>query len=105
MQRARFVEDDRQALLAPEPDAELATRSWKSAPYWHVERARVPGTREVEVELVIDGYPVAKQRLLADGDVRPINFETAISQSSWVALRILPTSHTNPIWIEVAGQP
>ncbi|MBI5364402.1 MAG: CehA/McbA family metallohydrolase [Planctomycetes bacterium] len=93
------------ALLPLEPDPELSLRSWKSAPYWHVERARIPGTREVEVELLVDGAPIAKQRLMADGNVRPINFETAISQSSWVALRILPTSHTNPIWIEVAGQP
>ena len=92
------------ALLPVEPDAELAKRSWKSAPYWHVERARIPGTREVEVELVVDGVPIAKQRLVADGILRPIEFETAITQSSWLALRILPSCHTNPIWISVAGQ-
>jgi len=28
-----------------------------------------------------------------------------IPHSSWVAVRILPSVHTNPIWVEVAGKP
>ena len=28
-----------------------------------------------------------------------------IARSSWLALRILPSSHTNPIWVLVGGQP
>jgi hypothetical protein len=28
-----------------------------------------------------------------------------IKRSSWVALRVLPSSHTNPIFITVGGQP
>ena len=28
-----------------------------------------------------------------------------LDRSSWVALRILPSSHTNPIWVQVGGKP
>jgi hypothetical protein len=28
-----------------------------------------------------------------------------IERSSWVALRILPTSHTNPVWVTVDDKP
>jgi hypothetical protein len=31
--------------------------------------------------------------------------DVPIERSSWVALRILPSSHTNPIWVTVAGKP
>ena len=36
---------------------------------------------------------------------REINFPIAIDRSSWVALRILPSSHTNPIFVVVDGRP
>jgi hypothetical protein len=29
----------------------------------------------------------------------------AVKQSSWVALRILPSSHTNPVFVLVDGKP
>ena len=28
-----------------------------------------------------------------------------IDKSSWVALRIYPSSHTNPVWVTVGGKP
>jgi hypothetical protein len=28
-----------------------------------------------------------------------------VERSSWIALRILPSSHTNPVWVTVGGQP
>ena len=33
------------------------------------------------------------------------SFDVPISQSSWVAVRILPAAHTNPIFVTVAGKP
>ena len=93
------------AYLDPEPDPEVAGRSWKETPYWHVERARVPGTRSVDVECVLNGRVVAKERLLADGMLREIAFEVPIEFSSWIALRILPSCHTNPVTVRVAGAP
>ena len=32
-------------------------------------------------------------------------FKTKIERSSWVAMRILPSSHTNPVFVIVDGQP
>jgi hypothetical protein len=28
-----------------------------------------------------------------------------VDRSSWVALRVLPSSHTNPVWVMVDGKP
>jgi hypothetical protein len=74
-------------------------------PFWHLERARVENTRDVPVEVIVNGVSVARQRITADGSARDLTFEVPIERSSWVALRILPSSHTNPIFIEVAQQP
>ena len=38
-------------------------------------------------------------------DVRELTFDLDIANSSWVAVRILPSVHTNPIFIEVGGKP
>jgi hypothetical protein len=34
-----------------------------------------------------------------------VTFRVEIARSSWVALRIYPSSHTNPIFVTVGGQP
>ena len=34
-----------------------------------------------------------------------IVFQTMIDKSSWVAIRILPSSHTNPIFVLIDGKP
>ena len=34
-----------------------------------------------------------------------MTFDLDIRHSSWVAVRILPSVHTNPIFIEIGGQP
>jgi hypothetical protein len=49
--------------------------------------------------------PVAKRTLVADGREQDVAFEIEVTQSSWVALRVLPSSHTNPIFVIVAGKP
>jgi len=41
----------------------------------------------------------------ADGALREVRFDVAIERSSWVALRILGTSHTNPVFVLVGGKP
>jgi hypothetical protein len=43
--------------------------------------------------------------LLADGKPRSIKFKTAVERSSWIALRILPSSHTHPVFVQVGGKP
>jgi hypothetical protein len=93
------------ALLPEQPNPERGRRRYQEQPYWDVERARIGDTREVAVELVVNGHPVAKQNLVADGALRDLTFEATIERSSWLAVRILPSSHTNPVWVLVAGKP
>jgi hypothetical protein len=93
------------ALLDPTPNPELRQRSYHQKPYWDIERARIGNSREVPLELIVDGYPVARHNLPADGVLRDVSFETRIERSSWVALRILPSSHSNPVFVVVDGKP
>jgi hypothetical protein len=96
------------ARLEPTPTEEIRAIQHASPydkPYWHLERARVRDTRNVLLELVINGIAMDRTEILADGVVRPVHFRTRISKSSWIALRIYPSSHTNPIVVSVAGQP
>jgi hypothetical protein len=96
------------AYLDPEPSAEakaIKARPLDQKPYWDVERARVGTGRTVPVEVVVNGYPVARKEIEADGTFRDLTFEVPIARSSWVALRIYPTSHTNPVFILVDGKP
>jgi hypothetical protein len=74
-------------------------------PYWHVERARIDGTRKVPVELIVNGYPVEKREIVADGKVNELTFDCTPTHSSWIAVRVFPSSHTNPIFVEVDGKP
>jgi hypothetical protein len=74
-------------------------------PYWHVERARIDGTRKVPVELVVNGHTVEKREITADGKVNELTFEYTPKISSWIAIRVFPSSHTNPIFVEVDGEP
>jgi hypothetical protein len=37
--------------------------------------------------------------------VRDVSFEAKIERSSWVAVRILPSSHSNPVFVLVDGKP
>jgi hypothetical protein len=36
--------------------------------------------------------------------LRDFTFHVDIKESSWIALRILPSSHSNPIWVAVGGK-
>jgi hypothetical protein len=74
-------------------------------PYWHIERARIENTRQVPLELVVNGKPVARKNIVADGSVQDVTFDVPVERSSWVAVRILGSSHTNPIFVLVGGKP
>ncbi|MBI2947869.1 MAG: CehA/McbA family metallohydrolase [Verrucomicrobia bacterium] len=93
------------ALLYEKPNVSLRSSPYHQKPYWDVERARIEGTREVPVEAIVNGYPVARKNIVADGKLQDISFDVKIGRSSWVALRILPSSHTNPIFVLVDGKP
>ncbi|MDG1893643.1 MAG: hypothetical protein P8J37_01915 [Fuerstiella sp.] len=60
---------------------------------------------DVLAELIVNGYPVASKSLKADGSFREIGFKHALRESSWVAVRVFPNAHTNPIYVDVDGKP
>ena len=93
------------ARLDETPNPDLSSRPYSQKPYWHIERARIKGTREVPVEVIVNGYPVATRNIPADGTIRDLSFEVPIERSSWVALRILASSHTNPVFVIADNKP
>ncbi|MBS0264700.1 MAG: CehA/McbA family metallohydrolase [Planctomycetes bacterium] len=103
------VSFDVAAFLAnekPTPETEaIRNRRLDQKPYWHLERARQGDTRDVPVEVIVNGVPVATRKVTADGRVGHMDFDVPIKKSSWVAVRIFPSVHTNPVWVEVGGQP
>jgi len=93
------------ARLDEKPDPVIHNKPYRDKPYWHIERARIDQTREVPVELIVNGYPVAKKNIVADGKAQDIEFDAKIERSSWVALRILASAHTNPVFVLVGDKP
>jgi len=79
--------------------------SWRNIPWWHLERARIGDTRKVAVEVVMNGKPVVTKEIVADGKPQDLEFSIPIKQSSWIALRILGASHTNPAFVLVDKMP
>ena len=53
----------------------------------------------------MNGIAVARQEIEADGSTQTLSFDVDIQQSSWIAVRILPSVHTNPVFVEVEGKP
>jgi hypothetical protein len=93
-------------LLDEQPaPGDIAARDLDEQPYWHIERARVKGTRQIPVELIVNGKAVETKLIEADGTVNELQFEYTPERSSWVAIRVFPAAHTNPIFVEVDGSP
>lgn len=93
------------AMLPDKPLFDAAALRVDQKPYWDVERARVGDSRKVPVEVLVNGHAIARKEILADGKLQDISFDVPIEHSAWVALRILPSSHTNPIFVLVDGKP
>jgi hypothetical protein len=53
----------------------------------------------------VNGQAVARRTVVADGTVQNLELEAPVDRSSWIAARILPSSHTNPIFVIVGGKP
>lgn len=99
---------DATALLEEKPTElteSIRNRRLDEKPYWHVERSRIGETRNVPVEIIVNGEVVATKELAADGHIEAMKFPVEISESSWVAVRILPTVHTNPVFVQVGDKP
>jgi hypothetical protein len=88
---------------APTPETErIRQRGSKPGVWgWHLEQARLGNTRTVAVELVVNGVAVDRAVIEADGAARTVRWTTAVERSSWVALRIFPSSHAHPVFVVV----
>jgi hypothetical protein len=96
------------ALLQPKPteETEKVRRSpLTTQPYWDIERTRIGDSRKVPVEVVVNGHAVDRQEIEADGTEHEVKFNVPIQSSSWVCLRIFPSSHTNPVFVLVGDKP
>src|SRR6266496_3164902 len=70
------------ARLNEKPNPEIKNRPYDKKPYWDIERARIGDTREVPVEVIINGYPVTKQNVVADGKLQDVAFDVKVDRSS-----------------------
>ena len=67
--------------------------------------ARVPGKEEVTAEILFNGYPIATQTIAANGEMQEISIDTQLEESGWLAVRVFPHAHTNPVHVRVGGKP
>ena len=88
-----------------EQGKQIKSRRLDEKPYWHIERSRIGNSRSVPVELIVNGQVVAKQDLVADGNWQDLRWDIELDRSSWIAMRIFPSMHTNPIFVHVDGKP
>jgi hypothetical protein len=96
------------ANLPLQPDAAgevMAHQPLDDQPYWNIQRARIGASRKVPVELVVNGEPVDTAVIEADGSWKELKFDYKVNYSSWIALRVYPSSHTNPVFIIIDGKP
>lgn len=85
--------------------AAIAQSALTEKPYWNIERARIVETQKVPVELIVNGEPVDTTEIVANGKWNDVTFSYPVDKSCWVALRIYPSSHTNPVFVIVDGKP
>jgi hypothetical protein len=93
------------ALLADSPRDDIRRKRLDEKPYWHIERARIGDSGKVPVELVVNGRAVETKELAADGHIENLTFQYTPDRSSWIALRVFPSCHTNPVFVELDGKP
>jgi hypothetical protein len=59
-----------------------------------------------EIELIVNGLPVASRSVPGDGTPTRVVFPApVITRSSWVAVRHFPSAHSNPVKVLVDGRP
>jgi hypothetical protein len=88
-----------------EEGAAIVKRLVYEQPYWSLERARIGTTQKVGVELLVNGQPVDTIEITADGKWKDMQFNYALQHSAWIAMRIYPSVHTNPVFVIVDQKP
>ncbi|MNL62459.1 hypothetical protein D3C87_1864820 [compost metagenome] len=59
----------------------------------------------MRAELIFNGVPLDTVQIEADGKLNNIDFSTKITRSGWLAVRIYPSSHSNPVFVKINNQP
>lgn len=97
------------AAFLPEQQDEngsmIVQRPLDRQPYWHIERARIGKTQKVRVELIVNGEAVDTSEITANGNWQDIQFNYTMKRSGWMALRVYPSSHTNPVFVIINNEP
>jgi hypothetical protein len=93
------------AKLDGQPNDAIRQLRYDEKPYWDLERARIGTSTEVPVEIIVNGRTAAVKNVVADGTPRALTFDVPVDRSSWIAARILPSAHTNPVFVLVGGKP
>ncbi len=105
----RVVVTAKVAAYLPEVQDEvgkyIAAQPSNAQPYWDIERARIGDSRNVNVELIVNGYPVESRTIEANGEFVDVSFDYDMKFSSWIALRVYQSSHTNPVFALVGDKP
>ncbi len=101
-----FAGTSGEAVVRPgENDGELSLKSPARMRFLARVATRTDGPDKLPVELIVNSYPVATKLVQNDGTEQQVRFEVDIPRSSWVALRIFPSAHTNPLFVIVDGKP
>jgi hypothetical protein len=96
-------------LLDPAPNRALQALPLDQHPgqtrvYWTIEGARVGDINEVPVELVRNGKGIATTKIPADGKGHWVSLRVKVDGSAWLAARVMPTAHTNPVWLKLGDE-
>jgi hypothetical protein len=52
----------------------------------------------------VNGVVAARRQVTADGRPHDLQVDLPMARSGWVAARVLPSSHSNPVWVEIGGE-
>ncbi|WP_436714505.1 CehA/McbA family metallohydrolase [Roseiconus lacunae] len=85
--------------------SELSVKAGETANFSVDASALLEYTEATEVELIVNGQLMARQTLPTDGSLETLSFDHQFDESGWVALRVFPHAHTNPIYVVVDGTP
>ena len=85
------------AYLPVKPNDAIRGRPLDEKPYWDAERTRIGGTRDVPVEIVVNGSIAGRQVITADGKLHELKFEVPINQSSWIGPLAARRSHESGV--------
>ncbi len=114
-----YVSDGRTHLMEfkanthgnPEPtelgrhDSELHLPEPGNVKFTVSSAALYDGERKLPVELIVNGFPVAHQEIASNGKEHNLTFEHRFEKSSWAAIRVFPSGHTNPFFVLVGDKP